>query len=85
MGEDPLFHLLAGGVMLGAFFMATDYVTTPVTPRGRLIFGDGLRVVDDVDPQVWRTPGRGLLFDLTDEYCHTTAGPLDGTEADSGR
>ncbi|HHT06669.1 MAG TPA: RnfABCDGE type electron transport complex subunit D [Hydrogenispora sp.] len=41
IGEDPLFHLLAGGVMLGAFFMATDYVTTPVTPRGRLIFGVG--------------------------------------------
>lgn len=41
MGEDPLFHLLAGGLLLGAFFMATDYVTTPVTPRGRLIFGVG--------------------------------------------
>lgn len=41
MGEDPLFQLLAGGLMLGAFFMATDYVTTPVTPRGRLIFGVG--------------------------------------------
>lgn len=40
-GEDPLFHLLAGGLLLGAFFMATDYVTTPVTPRGRLIFGVG--------------------------------------------
>lgn len=41
MGQDPLFHLLAGGLMLGAFFMATDYVTSPVTPRGRLLFGIG--------------------------------------------
>ena len=41
LGEDPLFHLLAGGLLLGAFFMATDYVTTPITPRGRLIFGIG--------------------------------------------
>lgn len=41
MGEDPLFHLLAGGLILGAFFMATDYVTTPVTTKGRLIFGIG--------------------------------------------
>lgn len=41
MGEDPLFHLLAGGLLFGAFFMATDYVTTPVTPRGRLLFGIG--------------------------------------------
>jgi len=36
-----LFHLLAGGVMLGALFMATDMVTSPVTPKGRLIFGIG--------------------------------------------
>lgn len=36
-----LFHVLAGGVMLGALYMATDMVTSPVTPRGRLIFGIG--------------------------------------------
>lgn len=41
MGENPLFQLLAGGLMLGAFFMATDYVTTPVTPKGRFFFGIG--------------------------------------------
>lgn len=38
---DPLFHLLTGGAILGAFFMATDMVTSPVTPRGMLIFGAG--------------------------------------------
>ncbi len=37
----PLFHILSGGLMLGAFFMATDYVSTPVTKRGRIIFGLG--------------------------------------------
>ena len=36
-----LFHVLAGGVMLGALYMATDMVTSPVTPRGQLIFGIG--------------------------------------------
>ncbi|MCE5252368.1 RnfABCDGE type electron transport complex subunit D [bacterium] len=36
-----LFHILSGGVFLGAFFMATDMVTSPVTPMGRLIFGTG--------------------------------------------
>jgi electron transport complex protein RnfD len=41
----PAFHLLAGGVMLGAFFMATDMVTTPVTPKGRWIFGFGCGVI----------------------------------------
>ncbi|MDI3522181.1 MAG: H+/Na+-translocating ferredoxin:NAD+ oxidoreductase subunit [Bacillota bacterium] len=38
---DPLYHVLAGGLILGAFFMATDYVTSPITPKGRLIFGIG--------------------------------------------
>lgn len=32
-------HLCGGGLMLGAFFMATDYVTSPITPRGKLVFG----------------------------------------------
>ena len=42
LGEDPLFHILAGGLMLGAFFMATDYVTSPLTNRGRIVFSVGL-------------------------------------------
>ncbi|MGB9824408.1 MAG: RnfABCDGE type electron transport complex subunit D [Candidatus Hydrothermia bacterium] len=36
---DPLFHILAGGLMLGAFYMITDMVTSPITPRGRVIYG----------------------------------------------
>jgi len=38
---NPLFHLLTGGLMLGALYMATDMVTSPVTGRGMLIFGVG--------------------------------------------
>lgn len=45
---DALFHLLSGGLILGAFFMATDMVTTPVTYRGRLIFGAGCGVITSV-------------------------------------
>ena len=45
VGEDPLFHLLAGGAVLGAFFMATDYVTSPVTDMGKLIFGIGCGLI----------------------------------------
>ena len=41
MGFDPIFQLCAGGVMLGAIFMATDYVTSPITTPGRIIFGIG--------------------------------------------
>lgn len=42
---DPLAHILAGGLMLGAFFMATDYVTSPVTRKGRLIMGIGCGII----------------------------------------
>ncbi|MBF0624498.1 MAG: RnfABCDGE type electron transport complex subunit D [Magnetococcales bacterium] len=37
----PIFHLLTGGLLIGAFFMATDMVTSPVTKNGQLIFGAG--------------------------------------------
>ncbi|MFC1674449.1 RnfABCDGE type electron transport complex subunit D [Candidatus Omnitrophota bacterium] len=40
-GGDWLFHILAGGLILGAFFMATDYVTCPLTRYGQVIFGIG--------------------------------------------
>ena len=42
---DPLFHVLAGGLILGAFFMATDMVTSPVTSKGRIYFGIGCGVL----------------------------------------
>lgn len=45
VGQDPLFAVLSGGLILGAFFMATDYVTAPTTPNGRLIFGLGCGAV----------------------------------------
>ena len=43
--EENLDQILAGGLMIGAFFMATDYVTSPVTKNGRIIFGVGLGVL----------------------------------------
>ncbi|WP_321289899.1 RnfABCDGE type electron transport complex subunit D [uncultured Sunxiuqinia sp.] len=42
---EPLFHLLTGGAMLGAIFMATDMVTSPMTVKGQLIFGVGIGVI----------------------------------------
>ena len=42
---DPLFHLLAGGLMLGAIYMATDMVTSPMTYKGMLIFGLGCGIL----------------------------------------
>ncbi len=38
---DPLFHLFSGGLMLGAIYMATDYATSPMSPKGMLLFGVG--------------------------------------------
>ena len=34
-----LAHLCGGGIIFGAFFMATDYVTSPITPKGQILFG----------------------------------------------
>ena len=45
LGSDIIFQLLAGGLMIGAFFMATDYATSPVMGNGRIIFAVGLGVL----------------------------------------
>ena len=44
-GDDPLYAILSGGVFLGAFFMATDYATTPITTKGKLVFGLGCGII----------------------------------------
>ena len=44
-GGDALYQVLSGGLILGAFFMATDYVTTPVTNKGKIVFGIGCGVI----------------------------------------
>lgn len=41
----PLFHLLAGGMVIGALFMATDMVTSPMTIKGQMIFGIGIGII----------------------------------------
>ncbi|MBN1226665.1 MAG: RnfABCDGE type electron transport complex subunit D [Deltaproteobacteria bacterium] len=41
-GQDPLFHVLAGGLILGTFFMATDWVTSPMTGKGQILYGVGI-------------------------------------------
>ncbi len=42
---NPSFHVISGGLFLGAIFMATDYVTSPITGKGMLIFGAGCGVI----------------------------------------
>ena len=42
---DPLFNILTGGVLLGSVFMATDYVTSPMTAKGMVVYGIGIGVI----------------------------------------
>lgn len=42
---DPLYHLMTGGLLLGAIFMATDYVTSPMSKKGMIIYGLGIGII----------------------------------------
>ncbi|MFO7951833.1 MAG: RnfABCDGE type electron transport complex subunit D [Bacillota bacterium] len=44
-GENPVYHLITGGLILGSFFMATDWVTSPFTEKGKIIFGIAIGVL----------------------------------------
>jgi len=58
---NPLIHLFSGGLMLGAVFMATDYVTSPMTKQGMLIYGTGIGVVT-VAIRLWGAYPEGVSF-----------------------
>ncbi len=44
-GQNPVYHILSGGLLLGALFMATDWVTSPNLPQGKLIFGAAIGIL----------------------------------------
>ena len=58
---NPLFHLLTGGALLGAIFMATDYVTSPMTPRGMAIYGIGIGLIT-MFIRFWGSYPEGMSF-----------------------
>ena len=58
-----LFHLLSGGLLIGALFMATDPVTTPITKRGRYIFGIGSAIVIMVI-RYWGGLQEGVMYGI---------------------
>jgi electron transport complex protein RnfD len=60
---DPLFHLLAGGLMLGAWFMASDLVTSPLTNKGLWIYGVGCGILLVVIRLFSGLPG-GVMFSI---------------------
>ncbi len=59
----PLFHLFAGGLMLGALFMATDPVTSPVTKKGRYIFGIGCGILVIII-RTWGGLPEGVMYSI---------------------
>lgn len=65
-----IFHVLAGGVMLGAFFMATDYVTSPILPTGKIIFGIGCGIITMVI-RLWGQYPEGVSFAILIMNCLT--------------
>ncbi len=58
---NVLFHLFAGGAMLGAFYMATDYATSPMSPRGQIIYGVGIGVITMLI-RIWGAYPEGISF-----------------------
>ena len=58
---SPVLHLMTGGVMLGAIFMATDYVTSPMTKKGMLIYGVAIGLLT-VIIRLWGAYPEGMSF-----------------------
>lgn len=58
---NPMFHLVTGGALLGAFFMATDYVTSPMTKKGMAIYGIGIGLIT-MFVRVWGAYPEGMSF-----------------------
>lgn len=78
---NPFFHILSGGLFLGAFFMATDYVTTPTTIKGQILFGVGCGLLTCII-RMWGNFPEGVSFailfmnactPLIDRYIKPTA------------
>ncbi len=60
---DPLYHVLSGGLIFGAFFMATDYTTTPFTPKGQILFALGCGIIT-VLIRLWGGYPEGVSYSI---------------------
>ncbi|MGE5652949.1 MAG: RnfABCDGE type electron transport complex subunit D [Bacillota bacterium] len=61
--DSGLYHILAGGLFLGAFYMATDYVTSPATKRGRIVYGIGCGLIT-VLIRLWGGYPEGVSYSI---------------------
>ena len=62
-GADPIYQICAGGLMLGAFFMATDYVSSPTSPKGQIIFAFGCGLITVIIRQIGGYP-EGVSYSI---------------------
>ncbi len=62
-GRDPLFYTLAGGLLLGAVFMATDYTTSPLSGKGKVIYGMGLGLATFL-LRFWSNNPEAVMFSI---------------------
>ena len=60
---DALYHILSGGLMLGAIFMATDYSSSPVTPKGQIIFALGCGILTSLI-RLWGGYPEGVSYSI---------------------
>ena len=60
---DWFFHILSGGLILGAFFMATDYITSPLTRKGQVIFAVGCGLLTAVI-RLWSKYPEGVCYSI---------------------
>ena len=58
---SPTFHILAGGALLGAIFMATDYATSPMNPKAMIIYGCGIGIITAII-RIWGAFPEGVMF-----------------------
>ena len=68
--DMAVFHVLAGGVILGAFFMSTDYVTSPLLPAGKVVFGIGCGLMTMII-RIWGQYPEGVSFAILFMNCLT--------------
>lgn len=62
-GKNPLFQILSGGLILGAFFMATDYTTSPITKKGQIVFGFGSGIITSLI-RFWGGYPEGVCYSI---------------------
>ncbi|MEW6244379.1 MAG: RnfABCDGE type electron transport complex subunit D [Bacillota bacterium] len=63
LGSNPFYHVLAGGLVFGSFFMATDWVTTPITDAGKIIFGVGMGIIVSLI-RLYQAAPEGVAFSI---------------------